>query len=1335
MNRFLQPNWYPQKYIVSTTKWLSEVMLLQLLVVCLLLNTQGATSHEINITHSNELETVLCHSGPFNNDTILMLSTNVTHEITNMLFCLVNNSHSLTIKSASNSLAHIKCPTAVVSQPSYPTSGFVFVNHYNLTLQKLSFQGCGAFLRDLDESILSSINSTTSPVYFTEYHSSLLLFLHIETLFIKEVNIYQNYGFSILAINPINAIIENVNVTSTKGFEFHQHTNVSLGNGVLLLFTDESNVKTLQKNVLIKEARFVNNADYINSIKCLSYLDNLLHQEAFASIPVINAAGLTIIYTQQNFSANVQISSTMFAYNIGSFSGTVLVLHFYSITNSQTIINNSSFVENYNILSCHGVSLTFFMMFNKIYHTYLSNIYPLNVSNSVFKSRNAKAVIAYKANVGAVSVVIHNPPQNIDFNVTVTFTNVTFSKNVIETTGACLYANTYSNKDSGLKPLIIVLEDVIAYSNTQDGSSTSISKAGIFTMVNVKTLHITGSNSHYHDNSGSVFELTNTNTILDGNMLFERNRGERGSVFKLYGSSTFHLNNGLRATFINNIAHTKGGAIYAQDDIYKAIKQCTFQLSYPFRNISLLNISMKFINNTAGLSGSSIFSTNLYNCYMKEVYYTGHHNRKNYYDKIFHFNSLKPNPLNISTLSNSRCICSKDLTKCITGNNNEVVFPNIISVYPGQTLHIPMAAKDVVGNYVYTTVSLALAKTRDKSGTISLSPFSSWYISPHDENQVLLESHQCTLVNFTLYRRDSNSKRINDAVLVISSPDDSSLLKIKLNLLDCPLGFELNTDTSTCQCSPVIDKLGIAGDYQPTCLVVSDNSYLQYPLATITKPDSSAWAGLMNITNGTNQTTVFGVAQTCYEFCNLNQDYTTFLINGSDVLIADPNNYLVNHLPLCPPTKTGPLCSTCTTVNGIKYSVVFGSTECKQCSNWWLLTLILYAIAGPLFIYLLFALKLTLTTGTLNGIIFYAQTIGIIDIKISSSQDIRTLLYSITHAFLSILNLNLGFPLCFYNGMTELWKAGLSLLFPLYLLTIVVVLIILSRFSLRISNRIAHSSIQVLVTVVHLSFTSMFTAILSIVTPINIYIKDSSKSVLNVWYRDGTVEYGRGDHLILMILTTVVVIPVLLSYFTIITAGRPLMRVGKLREYIRPVYEAIHAPYQHNKEFFFTTRLLLLVFFYMLYVLYRTGDTYKGYAIAIPVIATYMTIEAFCRPFCKLWLNMLDLFVMWDCVIVFGITWYFLKVNSSNQVPIILSITNTILFLTLVTVIIFHILLVTGTLKKIKPKLYILQMKLSLLFCFKTCHSPQPPNLKTSDLEGSFFDTYDETREPLLSPT
>ena len=156
---------------------------------------------------------------------------------------------------------------------------------------------------------------------------------------------------------------------------------------------------------------------------------------------------------------------------------------------------------------------------------------------------------------------------------------------------------------------------------------------------------------------------------------------------------------------------------------------------------------------------------------------------------------------------------------------------------------------------------------------------------------------------------------------------------------------------------------------------------------------------------------------------------------------------------------------------------------------------------------------------------------------------------------------------------------------------------------------------------------------------------------------------------------------------------------------------------------------------YFIYYTFKTNDIYKAFVIGISTVVIYMTIEAYNRPFRKMWVNLLDLFIMWNCIIIVGTSWYYLKINNPNQVSIILTTTTTIVFLTLVTVIIFHILWVTGKIKKIKPKLYILQMKFNLLFYSKVHHNSQPRYLKTPDFEGSFFDTYDETREPLLSPT
>ena len=55
------------------------------------------------------------------------------------------------------------------------------------------------------------------------------------------------------------------------------------------------------------------------------------------------------------------------------------------------------------------------------------------------------------------------------------------------------------------------------------------------------------------------------------------------------------------------------------------------------------------------------------------------------------------------------------------------------------------------------------------------------------------------------------------------------------------------------------------------------------------------------------------------------------------------------------------LCGRCSE----RLSVVFGSTECHNCSNAWIASIAIYLVAGPLITFLLFALRLTLATGTL----------------------------------------------------------------------------------------------------------------------------------------------------------------------------------------------------------------------------------------------------------------------------------------------------------------------------------------------------------------------------------
>ena len=483
-----------------------------------------------------------------------------------------------------------------------------------------------------------------------------------------------------------------------------------------------------------------------------------------------------------------------------------------------------------------------------------------------------------------------------------------------------------------------------------------------------------------------------------------------------------------------------------------------------------------------------------------------------------------------------------------------------IIVYPGMMLYFPTAVLDVFNQSTSSDISLNIVRYDYlKLNESRYIPSENWYVTP---SIIQLSRNNCTMVNVTILKRTKHDIPFLNFKLLISVSQVSVNSSTNLVSKDCPIGFNFDESTHKCECSHIIYEM----DHHPVCMISSD-SY--NPLITITLASRSIsnWIGTVN--NGT----VFGVSSDCYIYCQYKSDYNTFLINDSavnvSIMIADSSNYDKKE-SLCSDNREGPLCSQC--IPG--YSVTFGSNRCAKCSNWWLLTLIVYGLAGPLLIYLLYTLNLTLTTGKLNGIIFYSQIMNInmpIRYQLEAGYKIVNNFHSFVTGVLFLLSLNIEFniPLCFYDGMTELWKTGVGLLFPVYLLSIVIGLIVISRYSVRLSNRIASSSVQVLVTVVHLSFTTLLTSAFDVFTPA--YIYTNTRDVpLTVWQNDGTVEYGKGGHLILMIVTGLIVGPILTAYLTVLLAGRPLMKINRIREYLRPIYEAIHAPYKQNREFLFS---------------------------------------------------------------------------------------------------------------------------------------------------------------------
>ena len=182
---------------------------------------------------------------------------------------------------------------------------------------------------------------------------------------------------------------------------------------------------------------------------------------------------------------------------------------------------------------------------------------------------------------------------------------------------------------------------------------------------------------------------------------------------------------------------------------------------------------------------------------------------------------------------------------------------------------------------------------------------------------------------------------------------------------------------------------------------------------------------------------------------------------------------------------------------------------------------------GVVLIKLIFLLNCTVSVGTINGLILYANIVrpGIINF-VPAKNRLEMFLF----VFVDWLNLNLGIETCFYDGMDTYTKTWLELLFPLYILALVGAIIIGSRWSSKLAWLSKRNAVPVLATLILLSYTKFFQTTCKIFTPTKLDIQgNSSDDNPPVWLDDGNILYAQGKHAFLfatgLVLTAGFIIP------------------------------------------------------------------------------------------------------------------------------------------------------------------------------------------------------------------
>ena len=836
---------------------------------------------------------------------------------------------------------------------------------------------------------------------------------------------------------------------------------------------------------------------------------------------------------------------------------------------------------------------------NGIYFYYCQNVY----LHDVISSNNRVGLYLQRSdNITVIrGNVYHNKNHGISLTLinNISIINGTLSSIVVDSTvnlqvSFCLFSEvdastTITNTDPDSLPAIIELYD----------SSLNISECN-FTRNNISSV-----------------KALNSSITVSGDILFSDNTAISGTVFNLRKRSILTLQRDAHIVLKNNHATNNGGVFYIATE---EIKEKSLTLADVLEGNTIGSViathtecflhvegsksqkRLEFVNNTAGKGGDVLYGGLValgwdedWNC-------------------LFTFKNTsdftEQSSLSLVSSTPSRvCFCnSTGHPDCLT-----VADPVTHTMYPGQNITIPgvvvgqdfgTVAGSVFAQFVKTAASDSIAMEQEQRTTgighrsctnLSYTVFASKEVAKttlvltandRQVSHIMLASDNklikkvwnnlTSTPNFRHFasqitgiygenirnaiRNYSNNgtSTIKDIItfqsdlpisyIITTLLDFKDKLKyvfpkefyeypfyVNISFVPCPLAFTLTTEPPfRCDCNQLLKSL--------------QTVHCQIQDQTITR------SGLVWIGRSSSDNETVAAGHHCpFNYCSREEIH---------VNLSEPDSQ-------CNYNHSGTLCGGCQP--GL--SLTLGSNQCLPCSSKYLSLLIPFSLAGVSLIFFIKLLDLTISQGTLNGLIFYANII-----KTNEHLFIQANNSPLT-VFISWLNLDLGVETCFFDGLTAYSKTWLQFVFPLYIWSIVVLIIILAKYSDRVAKVMGNNSVPVLATLFLLSYSKLYRTIIKALNRSTIMISTLQNSEA-VWSADGNLDYLGVRHSPLFVAAVGSLLFLWLPYTLLLFLGQWLHRcnsklIVRMLAMIKPFLDAHYGPLKDNHRYWFGALLLV----------------------------------------------------------------------------------------------------------------------------------------------------------------
>ena len=698
------------------------------------------------------------------------------------------------------------------------------------------------------------------------------------------------------------------------------------------------------------------------------------------------------------------------------------------------------------------------------------------------------------------------------------------------------------------------------------------------TVLMLNMKNLTISNCTFSNNNGSGLGLVNAIVTFNGHNYFINNTAHSGGGLNFISTSYIFLSPDANLSFVNNYAIATGGAINIQQPAI-----------YFEQDRSITSCFFQFTDDIDDSTVIFYFENNTANVSGDAVYGGAIEscllaNNLQFGRNLFVSVSRFVNQLGYSVLSSDPlnvCFCNKTVPNC-----DQKTHTPTPTAFSGSTIDLTMA---VVGQFNNTT-----------TGTIRISSDSS-----DDPDYYNVPNSNCTNLNYKVKVSSINQTSITLNAIALNSINVEEIPRnITVNILPCPNGFCLSKNTFICNCEYVMASVGTIQSCN-----VSNNS--------IIKTSGSLWL------NGTDACTM------SYSSCPFDYCINDTIMNPFD--LSNPDEQ-------CAHDRGGISCGNC--LNGM--SLMLGSNKCANCTNTNVALIIPFGLLGILLIVLIIALNLTVATGTINGLLFFANVIKIYQPLVTNFDKIYVL-----SQFISWINMDFGIETCFYDGMGSCGKTGLQFVFPVYLFMLFLIIIALSRWFSKFARLIGNNSVPVLCTLLLLSFTKLLRTVLSIFsyTYLHKYKCNEVESTICTnsstlhWFIDGNYEYFEDCHLALFIIALPVLIFIFVPYVSFLLFF-PLWELCRSKWNkgtniylkLKPFFDAYAGP--HTEFFRFWPGFLLVIRIILALTVSIDRDKINLLSLLIAIVAILIIVSSSGAVYKKSKLHILDTFYLVSLLII-----------------------------------------------------------------------------------------------------